>query len=73
MLSAWLRREHRGSILASHPAALGSIPGIPENFSLEFFYVAVGFSDGAPQSDQRLENVNQTHLVLASGTLQKIK
>ena len=39
-----------GSILASHPAAPGSILGIPK-------------------SGQRLENVDRTHLVLASGKL----
>ena len=36
--------EHRGSILASHPAAPGLIPSFPNNFSLEFFYVAVIYS-----------------------------
>ena len=28
--------SHRGSILASHPAAPGSILGVPKNFSLNF-------------------------------------
>ena len=32
--------QHRGGILASHPAALGSIPSIPQKISLEFFNVA---------------------------------
>ena len=32
--------QHRGSILASNPAAPGLIPSIPQKFSHELFYVA---------------------------------
>ena len=53
------------SILASLPAAPGSILGIPKNFSLD---AAESDSTGC-NSGQRLDNVNLTHLVLASGKL----
>ena len=53
-----------GRILAQlHPAAPGSILRVPENNLL-----LQRFIDGpAKNSGQRLDNVNQTHLVLASG------
>ena len=53
------------SDLTLHPAAPGSIPGILKNFS-EFLmvprliYGAATWSSG----QQRLDNVDQTHLVL---------
>ena len=46
---------HRGSILASHPVAPGSILGVPKNLSL----MLLRFIDGAvSNSGQRLDNVN---------------
>ena len=53
--AAW----HRGSILASHPAALGLNPSNPENFQRLINWLE--------ESGQLLENVDQTHLFLASG------
>ena len=62
--------KHRGSILASHPSTLGSIPGVPEKLSLELFDVAgIHWRCCFEWSGQRLENVNWTHRVLASGKL----
>ena len=54
------------STLTSHPAALGLILHVPESNNLMF----QRFIDGpAKNSGPRLDNVNQTHLVLASGKL----
>ena len=38
-----------GSFLASHPAAFNSrsIPAVPKNSSLEFFFMLLEFIDGA--------------------------
>ena len=47
-------------MLASHPAAPGSILGVTKNVSLDVEGVALN-------SGHRLDNVNQTHLVRASG------
>ena len=60
----WGAAWHWGSICASHPAALGSILGIPEKafwwcWDLLILLVRV-------ESGQRLENVDSTCLVLAS-------
>ena len=53
------------SILASHPTALGSILRIPKNkLMLQRDLMAL-----LKNSEQRLDNVNRTHLVLASGKL----
>ena len=53
------------SILASHPAAPGSVLGVPKNLSL---LMLLRFIDStAWNSGQRLYQVNRTHLVLASG------
>ena len=52
--------------LASHPATLGLMLSVPKNFSL----MLLRFIDGTAQNSwQRLDYVNQTHLVLASGKL----
>ena len=62
--------QHRGSILASHPAAPGSIPSIPTNFSMERVSILVGEVNQQrwlEESGQWLENVDRTHPVLASG------
>ena len=48
-------------LLTQHP--LGSILGIPNNFSLDAAEIYRW------HSGQRLDNVNRTHLVLASGKL----
>ena len=48
------------SILASHPA---------ENFSEEILMLLRFIDSTALNSGQRLDNFNQTHLVLASGKL----
>ena len=69
------------SILASNPAAPGSIPGDPEFFSEKFFWekeivdVAKVNRQQCCSGQQRLNYVDRTHLVLASGklVLQKIK
>ena len=55
----------RGRILAFHLAAPASILGIPKNFSL---CVADTYWQRCLESGQRLDDVNQTHLVLASAT-----
>ena len=47
-------------MLASHPAAPGSILGVTKNVSLDVEGVALN-------SGHRLDNVNQTHLVFAKG------
>ena len=39
--------KHRGSILASHPEALGLIPNILKYFSEEKFSILLRFSNGA--------------------------
>ena len=53
------------SVLALHLVALGSILRVPNNNSM-----LQRFMDGpALNSGQRLDNVNKTHLVLASGKL----
>ena len=58
--------KDRGRILASHPAPPGSILGGPRIFLL----MLLRFINGtAKNSRQRLDNVNQTHLVLAIGKL----
>ena len=49
-----------GNVLALHPAALGLILSITKDFSLDV---------AAQNSGHRLDNVNQTHLVLAKGKL----
>ena len=52
-------------VLASHLAAPVLIPSVTENNLM-----LLRFSDSpASNSGQRLDNVNQTHLVLASGKL----
>ena len=55
------------SVLALHPAAPNSIPGVPNNFS-EFLMLPRLIDGAAAQSSgqQRHNNVDQTHLVLAS-------
>ena len=57
------------SILASHPAAPGSNPSIPKRFSDEILKLLRLIDGTAKNSDQRLDNVYQIHLVLASGKL----
>ena len=60
---------HRGSILASHPAALGLIPSAP-NFLRRKIIDVTEVNQGGwfEESGQQLKNVDQTHLVLASGS-----
>ena len=53
------------SIFALHPAALGSILCVPKYL---YLLMKLRFID-EHCLEQRLENVNQTHLVLASGKL----
>ena len=62
-----LLAQHRGCILASHPAVQGSILGIPENL---FFDVAEIYRrHRLEESGQRVEIVDWAHLILASGKL----
>ena len=61
LVAAW----RRGRIIAFCLAALGSILSIPKNFSLD---VAEIYWQRCLESGQRLDDVNQTHLVLASAT-----
>ena len=64
--AAW----HRGSILASHPAAQGSVPSIPKIFQRPNFDVAeVNQWHWLEESGQWLGKVDQTHLEPASGKL----
>ena len=53
------------------PAAPGLIPSIPQNFTEENIVnvAEVNQQRCIEESGQRLENVDQTHLVLASGML----
>ena len=57
-------------VLASHPAAPGSIPSVPDFFIGKKFDVTEVYDGAAAQSSgqQRLENVDQTHLVLVAST-----
>ena len=54
---------HRG---ASQPAAPGLILGVAENF---FDVAEISRQRWSEESGQRLENVDRTYLVLASGKL----
>ena len=53
------------SVLASHPAAMGSILHVPKNNSMMQRFI----DSPAENRGQRLDNGNRTHLVLASGKL----
>ena len=53
--------SHRGSILASHPTAPGSIPSAPEIVGRDYQWRWL------EENGQWLENVDRTHLGLASG------
>ena len=60
--------QHSVSILASHPAALGSIPSVPKIFMRKIIDVAeVNQWHWLEERGQQLENVDGTHQVLASG------
>ena len=61
------RHSTEVSICASHPAVPGSIPGIPNVFSMlwRFIYGATAKSNG----QRRLNNVDRTQLVLVSDDL----
>ena len=62
--------EHRGSILASHHAAPGSIPGIPKKIQRKKLSMLLRLINAwLEESGQRLENLDRTYLVLASGKL----
>ena len=66
--------QHRGGVLASHPAVLGSILGIPEINSLDLFSKLQRFIYGTAQNrGQWLNNVDQTHLLLLDGVTKKDK
>ena len=57
--------QQNGSVFGLHPAAPGLILHVPENNSM-----LQRFIDGPAQNTgQRLDNINQTHLVLARGKL----
>ena len=62
----WGAAQHRGSILASNPAAPGLILDVPRNFLLMLLRLK---DSNAQDSGQRLDNVNPTRLRLASGKL----
>ena len=67
--------QHSGSVRASgatDPAAPGLNPGVPKKFSEEKLSMLLRLIDSAAAQSsvqQRLDNVNQTHLVQASGKL----
>ena len=67
--------KHSGSIRASHPAAPGSIFCVLKKISLGKINLMLQGRPCLEASGQRLDNVNQIHLVLASGklVLQKIQ
>ena len=74
MKEVFQARNLKVIILASHPTALGLIPSTLKNISSELFDVAGIYRQScSEQSGQRLENVNRTHLVLASGSLVRQK
>ena len=50
--------QQRGRVGACHPAAPGSILGVPKNFSK--FLMLLRLIDSASQSVEKLENVDQT-------------
>ena len=54
----------RGSILASHPAAPGSFLAVPR---IVFLMLRKVIDGTTYNSGQRSDDVNRTHLVLASG------
>ena len=62
-------------ILASHPAATGLIPGVPKTFSNKKLSMLPRLIDGAAaksSGQQRLSNIDRTHLVLwQTGTTKK--
>ena len=59
---------HRGSRLAPHPPATGLIPSIPKKIRRKIINIAeVNQHHWLEESGQWLENVDRTHLVLASG------
>ena len=62
-IERWGAAQHRGSGLASHPAAPGSIPRIPEIIDI----AEVNQRCWLEESGQWLENVARVHLVPASG------
>ena len=55
--------QHRGSTPASHQAALGLILGLPPKIILMLLKFIGG---NALKSAQKLDNVNRTHIVLAT-------
>ena len=62
-IERWGAAQHRGNVLASHPAAPGSIPRIPEIIDI----AEVNKRCWLEESGQWLENVARAHLVPASG------
>ena len=59
---------HRGSILASHPAAPGLNPSVPKKFQRKKIdFAEVNRWRCLEESEQWLENVDPSHLVPASG------
>ena len=70
VLRVWVKRWQHSTMgsIPLDPAASSSIPSIPEIFSEEFFYVAeVNQWCWLEESGQSLENVDQNHLVVATG------
>ena len=67
---SWEAAKRRGSTLASHPAALVLFPAFLKFFRGKIINVSeVNQWRWLEESGQWLENVDQTHLVLASGKL----
>ena len=75
--------KHRGRVCASHPAAPGLIPGVPEVCSQKFFREGkivlmkklsmlprlINSTAASRSGQERLNYIDWTHLVLASGKL----
>ena len=56
---------HKGSVRASHPAALGSIVNAPKDFFLSMLPISIDGTTLLRQwTMQKLNNVDTTHLVL---------
>ena len=60
--------QHKGSILASHPTAPGSIPSLSKKIKGKIIHAAeVNQRRCLEESEQWLVNGDRTHLVMASG------
>ena len=69
LIRIYPNRGHIAQCIAYLLPTLGSIPSIPKFFSEEILKLLSLTHGTAENSGQRLDNVNRTHLALASGKL----